>query len=154
MEIRLKTKVAGYDGHEVTLDDGTKIATRTLIWTAGTTPAPVLASLPCALQHGRVITDEFLQVPNFPGVWALGDCASFRTLQSGQALSPTAQHAVRQGAVLAKNIDASMRGEPKQPFRFKNIGLLASYRPAQRRGRILGLSFSGIVAWCCGAAST
>ena len=48
VDIRLKTKVAGYDGQEVTLDNGTKIATRMLIWTAGTMPAPVLASLPCA----------------------------------------------------------------------------------------------------------
>ena len=75
VDIRLKTKVAGYDGHEVTLDNGTKIATRMLIWTAGTMPAPVLASLPCALQRGRVVADECMQVPNFPGVWAFGDCA-------------------------------------------------------------------------------
>ena len=63
VEIRLKTKVTGYDGNEVTLGDGTKIATRMLIWTAGTTPSAVLSSLPCALQRGRVITDEFLRVP-------------------------------------------------------------------------------------------
>jgi NADH:quinone reductase (non-electrogenic) len=149
VEIRLKTKVAGYDGHEVTLDDGTKIATRTLIWTAGTTPAPVLASLPCALQHGRVITDEFLQVPNFPGVWALGDCAFVPDpFNPGKPYPPTAQHAVRQGAVLAKNIVAVMCGEKPQPFRFKILGLLASIGRRNAVAEILGFSFSGIVAWC------
>ena len=149
VEIRLKTKVAGYDGHEVTLDDGTKIATRTLVWTAGTTPAPVLASLPCALQHGRVVTDEFLQVPNFPGVWALGDCAFVPDpFNPGKPYPPTAQHAARQGAVLARNIVAVMRGEPPQPFRFKILGLLASIGRRNAVAEILGLNFSGIVAWC------
>jgi NADH dehydrogenase len=63
VEVRLKTKVTGYDGQEVALGDGTRIATRMLIWTAGTTPPPLLSSLPCALERGRVVANECLQVP-------------------------------------------------------------------------------------------
>lgn len=149
VEIRLKTKVAGYDGHEVTLDDGTRIATRMLVWTAGVTPAPVLASLPCQLQHGRVVTDEFMRVPNFPGVWALGDCAFIPDpFNPGKSYPPTAQHAAREGAVLASNIVAVMRGEPLQPFRFKILGLLASIGRRAGVAEILGWNFSGIIAWC------
>jgi NADH:ubiquinone reductase (H+-translocating) len=148
VEIRLRTKVAGYDGQEVTLDDGTKIATRMLIWTAGTSPAPVLAGLPCALQHGRVVTDEFLQVPNFPGVWALGDCAFIPDpFHPGKACPPTAQYAVREGAVLAGNLVAVLRGQPPRPFRFKILGLLASIGRRTAVAEILGMNFSGIIAW-------
>jgi len=58
VELRLKTKVIGYDGKEVALDDGTKIATRTLIWTAGITPPPLLSSLPFAKQRGRILAND------------------------------------------------------------------------------------------------
>jgi NADH:quinone reductase (non-electrogenic) len=148
VEIRLQTKVAGYDGREVTLDDGTRIATRMLVWTAGVTPAPVLASLPCKRQHGRVVTDEFMRVPEFPGVWALGDCAYIPDpYHPGKAYPPTAQHAAREGAVLADNIVAVMRGESPHPFRFKTLGLLASIGRRAGVAEILGWNFSGIVAW-------
>ena len=107
VEVRLKTKVAGYDGKEVALDDGTKIATRMLIWTAGTTPPPLLSTLPCAKQRGRIVANDCLQVPDWPGVWALGDCALVPdALNPGQFYPPTAQHAIRQAAVLANNIVA------------------------------------------------
>ena len=148
VDIRLKTKVTGYDGHEVTLDNGTKIATRMLIWTAGTMPAPVLASLPCALQRGRVVANECMQVPNFPGVWAFGDCALVPdALKPGTFCPPTAQHAIRQAATLAQNIVATMRGQPPQPFKFKMLGMLAAIGRRTGVAEILGMKFSGIIAW-------
>ena len=148
VEIRLKTKVTGYDGKEVALDDGTKIATRMLIWTAGTTPPPLLSSLPCALQRGRVVANDFLQVPDWPGVWALGDCALVPDpLNPGQFYPPTAQHATRQAAVLANNIVAALRGRPPQPFKFKIIGLLATIGRRHGVAEIFGWQFSGYLAW-------
>jgi NADH dehydrogenase len=148
VEIRVKTKVSGYDGHEVVLNDGTKIATRMLIWTAGTTPSPVLSSLPCALERGRVVADEFMQVPNWPGVWALGDCAVIPDpYNPGKPYPPTAQHATREAKVLAKNIKAAMHGETLQPFRFKILGMLAAIGRRTGVAEILGMKFSGIIAW-------
>ena len=148
VEIRLKTKVSGYDGHEVALDDGTKIATRMLIWTAGTTPSPVLSSLPCALQRGRVVANEFLQVPDWPGVWALGDCAVVPDpYNPGKPYPPTAQHATREAKVLAKNIKAAMQGGTLQPFKFKILGMLAAIGRRTGVAEILGMKFSGIIAW-------
>ena len=148
VDIRLKTKVVSYDGEEVTLDDGTKIATRMLIWTAGTTPSPVLSSLPCALQRGRVVADECLRVPNYPDVWTLGDCALVPdALNPGKFCPPTAQHAIRQAATLAKNIVATMRGQPPEPFKFKMLGLLAAIGRRAGVAEILGMKFSGIIAW-------
>ncbi len=148
VEVRLKTKVTGYDGKEVALDDGTKIATRMLIWTAGTTPPPVLSGLPCAMQRGRVVANECLQVPDWPGVWALGDCALVPDpYNPGKFYPPTAQHATRQAAVLAGNIAAAMRGQPPQPFRFKILGLLATIGRRHGVAEIFGMQFSGIIAW-------
>jgi NADH dehydrogenase len=149
VEIRPKAKVTGYDGKEVILDDGTKIATRILIWTAGITPPPLLSRLPCAIQHGRVVANDYLQVPNWPGVWALGDCALVPDpLNPGKFYPPTAQHAIRQAATLATNIVSSMRGRSLQPFKFKIIGLLAVIGRRHGVAEILGWQFSGIIAWC------
>lgn len=148
VEILLNTKVSGFDGATVTLGDGATISSRMLIWTAGTTPAPVIANLPCALQRGRVLVNEYLEIPDFPGVWALGDCALVPDpLNPGKFYPPTAQHAVRQADVLAKNIVATLRSEQPQPFKFKAIGLLASIGRRCGVAEILGMRFSGIIAW-------
>jgi NADH dehydrogenase len=148
VEVRLKAKVAGYDGNDVVLDDGTRIATRMLIWTAGITPPSLLSSLPCAIQRGRVVVNDCLQVPGWPGVWALGDCALVPDpLNPGKFYPPTAQHATRQASTLAGNIVASMRGQALQSFRFKIIGLLATIGRRHGVAEIFGVQFSGIMAW-------
>jgi NADH dehydrogenase len=148
VEVRLKTKVNGYDGKDVLLGDGTKIAARTLIWTAGITPPPLLSSLPCRLERGRVVANDRLQVPNWPGVWALGDCALVPDpLNPGKYYPPTAQHAIRQAAVAANNIAGALRGEALRPFEFKTLGLLATIGRRTGVAEILGVRFSGIIAW-------
>lgn len=148
VEVLLKTKVTGYDGKEVTFSDGTKIATRMLVWTAGITPPPLLSTLPCAIERGRVLANECLQVPNWPGVWALGDCALVPDpLNPGKFYPPTAQHATREAAVLAHNIVASMRGQAPKPFKFKIIGLLATIGRRTGVAEIFGVRFSGLIAW-------
>jgi NADH dehydrogenase len=148
VEIRLNTKVTGFDGQEVTLNNGDRIATRMLIWTAGTTPAPALSGLPCEMEHGRVVADECFRVPGWPGVWALGDCARVPDpLNPGKFYPPTAQHAIRQAAVLADNIVAALRGQPPRPFKFKMLGMLAAIGRRAGVAQILGMKFSGIIAW-------
>ncbi len=149
VEVRLKTKVTGYDGKEVVLSDGTKIATRMLIWTAGITPpaAVVEPAVPPGSGAGFVAND-CLQVPDWPGVWALGDCALVPDpLNPGKFYPPTAQHAIRQAAVLASNIVGGLRGEAPQPFKFKIIGLLATIGRRTGVAEIFGVRFSGIIAW-------
>jgi NADH dehydrogenase len=148
VEIRLKTRVTGFDGQDVSLDDGTKIATRMLIWTAGVTPAPLVSSLPCANKQGRIVANECLQVPDWPGVWTLGDCALVPDpLNPGKFYPPTAQHAIRQAAVLARNIVAAIEGRPPVPFRFKMIGALAAIGRHAGVAEVYGLKFSGLFAW-------
>jgi NADH dehydrogenase len=149
VEVHLKTAVAGYDGKEVVLSDGTKIATRLVVWTAGVTPPPLLSHLPCTVQRGHILADEYLRVPGWPGVWALGDCAFVPDLfNPGKFCPPTAQHATRQATVLANNIAAAMSGRDPRPFKFKTLGLLATIGRRTGVAEILGMRFSGIIAWC------
>jgi NADH dehydrogenase len=147
VEIRLNARVTGVTDDGVQLNDGTFIKTRTIVWTAGTAPNPLLAELACAKDHGRLIANEFLEVPNWPGVWALGDCALIPDPKTGAPYPPTAQHALREGRVLARNIAAAIRGGRKQPFVFSTLGQLASIGRRVGVANILGINFSGFIAW-------
>ncbi|HZB45146.1 MAG TPA: NAD(P)/FAD-dependent oxidoreductase [Pyrinomonadaceae bacterium] len=147
VEIHAKTKVASVNDREVTLSDGTVITTNTLVWTAGTSPNPHLDMLPCEKERGRLRTNEFMEVEGWPGVWAVGDCASVPDARTGKPFPPTAQHAIRQGKVLAANIAAAVRGRRKKAFTFKTIGLLASIGRRTGVAQIMGVNFSGFVAW-------
>lgn len=147
IEIRVGGKVASVQDHAVTLSDGTTIETDTIIWTAGTCPNPLLDTLPCGRQSGRVTVDEFLEVPGFPGVWALGDCALIQDRRNGRPYPPTAQHALREGKVVSRNIAASVRGGARRPFVFSTIGQLAAIGRRTGVASILGVNFSGFFAW-------
>ena len=147
VEIRLQTAVTSMSERAVTLSDGTSINTRTLIWTAGTAPNPLLAALACSKEKGKLIVDENLEIPGRRGVWALGDCAAIRDRQSGKLYPPTAQHALRQGKVVAHNVIAAVRGTAKKPFVFSTIGQLAAIGRRTGVAHILGVNFSGYIAW-------
>jgi NADH dehydrogenase len=147
VEVRMNTSVSGVSDHGVQLGTGEMIETRALIWTAGTSPNPVLGTLPCAKERGRLKVDEMLRVPGRPGVWALGDCALVPDGKTGQYHPPTAQHALREGKVLAKNLIASVQGGDMEPFSFSTIGQLAAIGRRTGVANILGINFSGFVAW-------
>jgi NADH dehydrogenase len=147
VEIRVKTRVVRVDQDAVELSDGSRIPTSTVIWTAGTSANPLIATLPCKLNRGRIVTDEYLEVPDWPGVWALGDCASITDPKSGSPYPPTAQHALRQGKTVAKNVTAAIRGGTKTRFSFSTLGLLAAIGRRSGVANILGINFSGFFAW-------
>ena len=71
VEIHTGTRVLGYSGNGVELSSGDVIKTASLIWTAGVTPASALKDLPCKKEKGRLVVDENLELPEFPGVWAV-----------------------------------------------------------------------------------
>jgi NADH dehydrogenase len=147
VEIKVNTRVTGVSERGVELSDGSAILTKTLVWTAGTSPNPLLEMLPCPKQRGRLCVNEFLEVPDWPGVWSLGDCALVPDRQSGQFCPPTAQHALREGKVLAENLVAAIRGGQKKPFIFKTIGQLATIGRRTGVANIMGINFSGFMAW-------
>jgi len=147
VEIRLNTRVLGYRNGIVELSDGSNLATKTLVWTAGTAPHPILDTVPCRKERGRLATNEYMEVPDWPGVWAVGDCASIPDPRTGKPYPPTAQHALRQGRVLARNICAAIRGGVKKPFVFSTLGQLAAIGKRTGVAQMFGLNFSGFVAW-------
>lgn len=146
VEIRVNTRVKGISDRGVELSDGTMVKANILVWTAGTSPNPLLERLPCKKEKGRVVVNQFMEVPEYPGVWALGDCAVVPD-PAGKPYPPTAQHAIREGKVLAQNITAAIRGGKKKPFVFKTIGLLAAIGRRTGVAQIFGYNFSGFFAW-------
>jgi len=147
VEIHSSCKVTAVTDHAVTLSDGTTVTTNTVVWTAGTSPHALLDTLPCPKARGRVLVNEYLEVPEWPGVWAFGDCALVPDSKTGDFHPPTAQHALREGKVAAQNILATLRGKPMKPFLYSTLGLLAPIGKRTGVANILGINFSGFIAW-------
>ena len=148
VDVRVSTKVTAATAHSATLASGETIPTHTLVWTAGTSPSPVLATLTCQRdQRGAVIVDANLEVPEWPGVFALGDCALIPDARSGTFYPPTAQHAIREAKTAAQNVAASLGIGQKQPFQFDAIGSLAVLGHRTAVAEIKGRRFSGFPAW-------
>jgi NADH dehydrogenase len=150
VEVIKGPRVANYDGVVVTLSDGTSIPAATLIWTAGVQPSPVISSLPCQNERGRLLVNEDMSVPGVSGLWAAGDCAAVPDVEAGAGkfYPPTAQHGLREGVMVAKNIEAAILGRPLKPFRYKMMGQLASIGHRSGVALVFGIKFSGFIAWC------
>ena len=139
----------------VVLGTGEEIRARTLVWTAGTAPNPLLKTLAVERdRRGAVIVESTLAVPGHPGVWALGDCAAITNAKTGKPCPPTAQFALREGQVVARNIGASLRAKPLQAFRFESLGALcvvghqtACAELSVPGARQKSVRFSGLLAW-------
>jgi NADH dehydrogenase len=142
-----RARVSSYDGEVIRLADGRQIPARTLLWTAGTMPHPLVGTLPCGKDHGRLKVTAELAVPDWPGVWALGDCAQVPDLSTGGFCPPTAQHGLRQGKVAAHNIAAYAQGGEFKSFKFKTIGQLATIGHRVGVANIFGVNVSGFLAW-------
>ncbi len=147
VEIHSNCKVTAVTDRDVILSDGTTVTTNTLVWTAGTSPHSLLDTLPFTKVRGRVLVNEYLEVPEWPGVWAFGDCAVVPDRNTGDSHPPTAQHALREGKVAARNILATIRGGQKKPFLYSTLGLLAPIGKRTGVANILGVNFSGFIAW-------
>jgi NADH dehydrogenase len=147
VELRLETQVTGYEDETVKVAPGDPIGTMSLIWTAGVMPAAALGPLPVEKVKGRIKVSESLEVAGHEGVvWAVGDCAAVPDGRGG-VHPPTAQHGMREAVAAAKNIEAVIRGGAQKPFRFSTIGQLASIGHRTGVAQILGMRFSGFVAW-------
>ena len=148
VEILLNARVQSMTQDSISLVDSVSIPTRNLVWTAGTVPSPLTFSLPCAKERGRLLVNQFLQVPDWPDVWAVGDCAFIPDIRnSGKSHPPTAQHAIREGRLVAQNIAAALSGRSLKSFSFRTIGMLASIGRRMGVGRVFGFNFSGFLAW-------
>ena len=154
VKFRLNTRLTDVRPGVVVLSDAA-IRADTLVWTAGTAPNPLLKSLPVEKdKRGAVVVDGAMAVPGHAGVWALGDCAAVNDAKTGKPCPPTAQFALREAEVLAKNIRAQLAGHRTQAFHFDSLGALcvvghqtACAELTTPFARSRSIRFSGLLAW-------
>lgn len=149
IEIRTGTTLREVHADHVVLANGERIATRVVVWTAGVSAHPLVATLPAERDaRGRLVTTPELRVPGLENVWAVGDCAAIPDAEDGgKPAPPTAQHGLRQARTLARNIAAAVEGGAPQPFAHGNLGMLAGLGSHDGAGRIFGVPVSGFFAW-------
>lgn len=117
IETRMNLGIAGLDEHGVTLSDGSRIETSTVIWSAGMRASALTAQLPGEHDNlGRVIVDPDLRVPGAPPIFATGDTAKAKTDAAGNYAAMSCQHARRLGAFAGHNAAADLLGEPTLPY--------------------------------------
>jgi len=144
VEIHVGTTLESYDGTEAVLADGTRIPSRTLVWTAGVRASPLLPDLGLPLDaRGRVVVDEALRVVGVDGVWSLGDCAAVKNVKTpGQIDPPTCQHALRQARRLAKNLTG-----PPKPYGYRMLGQVATLGRFKGIAEVPWLHLWGFPGW-------
>ncbi len=151
IDVRLETRLESCEDRVAVLSDGTRLPTRTVVWTAGVKPAPVLAETDLPLnERGRLRCTAQLAVEGAPHAWAAGDAAAVPDLTSdepGKECAPNAQHAVRQAKVLAENITASLRGQPLKEYAHAYAGSVASLGLHKGVAHVYGRKLKGYPAW-------
>lgn len=147
IDVRLRTTVTEVHADHVVLSDDSRVGTYTVAWVAGVTPSPLIATLGLETERGRLKVQTDLQVPGHADVFAAGDAAAVPDLtQPGRIAPPTAQHAVRQGRTLARNVAASLGyGKPKA-YRHSDKGLVVDLGPRYAVANPLGVHLSGYPA--------
>ncbi len=148
IDVRLHSPVVMVGPGFVEFHSGEALATETVIWTAGVKANPVVEALPVEKDKlGRVLVNEHLEIPPFPGVFAIGDATHCWDPRLQDALPPTGQVAVQQARSVAHNIARDLRGQAKEPFTYRHRGDLVSLGVGDGVGEIAGLAFSGFPAW-------
>lgn len=149
-EIHLGTAMKEVREDGVVIGDDEFIPSRTVIWTGGVKPAPVVAESGIEVDKGGRAVVAPTMATSRDGVWALGDCARVPNVdEEGAFHAPTAQNAVREAKRLAKNVLASIDGRPADvaPFRYDVIGVLASIGAHTGVGVVYGIKVRGWLAW-------
>jgi NADH:ubiquinone reductase (H+-translocating) len=144
VEILTETTLSAVDADGVTLSDGRRIETETVVWTAGVTANPLLAKLGLPLdKHGRVPVDETLRVIGSSRIWALGDCAAVpNEATPGETDPATCQHALRQARRLARNL----RGTPRA-YSYRTRGQMATLGSRHGIALVGGMRVKGVLGW-------
>ncbi|MEV6727147.1 MULTISPECIES: NAD(P)/FAD-dependent oxidoreductase [unclassified Streptomyces] len=151
IDVRLETLLESCENRVAVLSDGARFPTRTVVWTAGVKPHPVLAAsdLP-RNERGRLTCTAFLTVDGVEHAWAAGDAAAVPDItadKTGVECAPNAQHAVRQAKVLADNLLASLRGELLTEYAHKYVGSVASLGLHKGVAHIYGRKLKAYPAW-------
>ena len=147
IEVRMGTTLKAVYANHVVLSNDSRLDTHTVVWVSGATPSPLIATLGLETERGRLKVQANLQVPGHPHVFAAGDAAAVPDLsQRGKITPPTAQHATRQGKVLARNVAASLGYGKAKDYRHSDKGLVVDLGPRHAVANPLGVQLSGYPA--------
>jgi NADH:quinone reductase (non-electrogenic) len=150
IELRLNTTVERVEANSVTLRGGEVIPTRTLAWTAGVKPSPVVQRLGLPITgQGRIDVDKTMRVKGHDNVWAIGDSAAVPDpARKGEVCPPTAQHSIRQGRRVARNVVAELGGGGHvRPFTYKTKGVFVDMGRNRAVADTMGIKWRGFPAW-------
>ncbi len=160
IDIRLKTAITSFDGNEVTTKNLVQnpedsvgepitdvVRTKTLIWTAGVTPVNTIKRSMFKTEKGKVIVNDYLEVSDFPGVFAIGDCVLHIDPETQRPLPPTAQIAEAQAKIAAKNLISLIKNSKKEKFVYHSKGQMAIIGKRSGIATFLGMNISGFWAW-------
>ncbi|MEU4797255.1 NAD(P)/FAD-dependent oxidoreductase [Streptomyces sp. NPDC023327] len=151
IDVRMETRLDSCEDRVAVLSDGARFPTRTVVWTAGVKPHPLLAACDLPLnERGRLKCTAQLSVEGATHAWAAGDAAAVPDVSAaepGKECAPNAQHAVRQAKVLGDNIVATLRERPLQEYRHKYVGSVASLGLHKGVAHVYGRKLKGYPAW-------
>jgi NADH dehydrogenase len=147
VDVRLGVGAVEVTDHDVALSSGERIPTRTVVWTTGVRPSPLVAKLGLSTAHGRLRVDPQLRLVDCDGVFAFGDAAAVPDLLHPSQLCPqTAQHAVRQGRHAAENALRALCDSPLREYRHHDLGFVADLGGWKAVATPLGIQMSGLPA--------
>jgi NADH dehydrogenase len=148
VRIELGEEIAAADAAGVSLKSGKRLDSRTIVWTAGEKPAPLLKKTGLQTsEHGALVVGSDFAVPGVAGIWGIGDCARIPK-RGGGDVAPLAQNAVREGPLLARNIVAALAGLPLEPFTYRPLGMMASLGNRDAVAQLPGnRMIAGLPAW-------
>ncbi|WP_437056651.1 NAD(P)/FAD-dependent oxidoreductase [Streptomyces sp. enrichment culture] len=151
IDVRLETRLESCTDRVAVLSDGSRFPTRTVVWTAGVKPHPLLAATDLPLNdRGRLTCTAHLSVDGAPHAWAAGDAAAVPDVtaaEPGRECAPNAQHAVRQAKVLGDNVTHALRGEPLDTYAHTYAGSVASLGFHKGVAHVYGRKLKGYPAW-------
>ena len=148
VNVFLNSRVKGYDGSMIELEDGSRFTTNTVIWTAGVKGA-VIEGLPenSILRGNRIAVNEYNQVLGFENLFAIGDVASHISVEEPKGLPMLAPVAKHQGRMVAKNIIRILENKPMEPFEYHNRGVMATIGRNKAVVDLPNYKFQGVFAW-------
>jgi NADH dehydrogenase len=147
IDVRLGVTLKEVHAEHVVLSDDSLVRTHTVAWVTGVTGAPLIEKLGLPTERGRLKVTTELEVPGHPGVFAAGDAAAVPDVtQPGKITPPTAQHATRQGKVLARNVAASLGYGKAKRYKHGNMGLVVDLGPRNAVANPLNIQLSGFPA--------
>ena len=145
VDVMTGARVTGIDADGVSIGKE-RIVARTVLWAAGVSASPLAKSLGVPLDRaGRVPVEPDLTLPDHPEVFVVGDLAA--VVQDGTPVPGVAQGAIQGGRHAAACIQWTLRGEPREPFRYKDLGSLATIGRAAAVADFGRVKLSGFIAW-------